>query len=46
MDNDDQVRAVNRVYDYINENLNNKMTLYEIANISGYSPWYISKIPV
>jgi len=44
MDNDMHVKAVNKVQTYIEINIKKRMSLYEIANIAGYSPWHTSKI--
>lgn len=44
MDNSTQVEAVNKVQQYIQNNLQKRMTLHELANVAGYSPWHLSKI--
>lgn len=44
MDKSQQIAAVNRVQEYIQSNLKQPMTLHDIAQYAGYSPWYISKI--
>ncbi len=44
MDNSLQIEAVNKVQVYIENNLQKHMTLHELANVAGYSPWYLSKI--
>ena len=44
MSNTDQVFAVNKVKTYIETNLQKKMSLYELAQVAGYSPWYLSII--
>lgn len=44
MDKSQQIAAVNRVQEYIKAHLKQPMTLHEIAEYAGYSPWYISKI--
>jgi AraC family transcriptional regulator len=44
MDKSQQIAAVNRVQEYIKAHLRQQMTLHEIAQYAGYSPWYISKI--
>lgn len=44
MDLDFQVEAVNKVIKYIEINIKKRMSLYEIARVAGYSPWYISKL--
>lgn len=35
-----QVEAVQRMQDYIQEHLREEITLADLANISGFSPWY------
>ena len=44
MSNDNHVEAVKKVFEYINENIDKKMSLQEIAKVSGYSSWHISRI--
>ena len=44
MDNSSQIEAVNKVQIYIEENLHKRMTLHELANVAGYSPWHLSKL--
>ena len=44
MDKQFQVEAIHRVQKYIQKNIKNHMSLHEIAVVSGYSPWYISKL--
>ena len=44
MDSKDNITAVNKVQEYIKANLKRHMSLSEIADNSGYSPWHISKI--
>jgi len=43
-ENREQMNAVRKAQKYINENLKEKISLYDIAKITGYSPWHISKI--
>lgn len=42
--NQEHVKAVNKVKKYIEDNLQKKITLNMISNVSGYSPWHISRI--
>jgi len=44
MDKQLQVEAIHRVQNYIQKNLKKHMSLHNIATVSGYSPWYISKL--
>jgi len=44
MDKTSQVEAVRKVQNFISDNMNRRLTLYEIANFAGYSPWHISKL--
>ena len=41
---DDRIEAVKKVQKYIEGNLTKRLTLFEIAQYSGYSPWHISKL--
>jgi AraC family transcriptional regulator len=43
-ENYEQIEAVRKAQKYIEDNLKEKLTLYDIAKITGYSPWHISKI--
>jgi len=36
--------VVQQIQEYIEVNINNRMTLKELANVVGYSPWHISRI--
>jgi len=40
----EKVNAVQRMQDYIENNLNKNITLYELAQCSNYSPWYSAKL--
>lgn len=40
----EKVIAVQKMQDYINDNLDKNITLYELAKCSNYSPWYCAKI--
>ncbi len=44
MDNWEPVNAVQRMQDYINEHLQEPITLHKLANVAGYSPWYAARI--
>ena len=44
MDNQEQVSAVSRMQDYIKDNINKPMTLYELSQVAGYSPWHSAKL--
>lgn len=44
MEHSTPIEAVNRVQTYIEENLHKRMTLHELANVAGYSPWHLSKL--
>lgn len=44
MDNSTQIEAVNSVQEYIENHLQKQMTLHELANVAGYSPWHLSKL--
>ena len=38
------LQAVQRMQDYIETNLNRKITLKELANAAGYSPWHAARL--
>ena len=44
MDNFSNKQAVSKIQAYIEKNIKKRMSLYEIANIAGYSPGHMSKI--
>jgi AraC-like DNA-binding protein len=44
MDNWEQVNAVQRMQDYIEEHLHEPITLHKLASVAGYSPWHTAKI--
>lgn len=44
MENWDKIDAVQRMQDYIEEKLNEPITLYGLAKVAGYSPWHTSRI--
>lgn len=44
MQNTDQIQAVQKCVDFITENINERISLYMLSRIAGYSPWYISKL--
>lgn len=44
MDNKAKVEAVQKMQDFINENITSPITLSMLAKAAGYSPWYSAKI--
>lgn len=44
MDSRDKILAVQRMQDYIEEHLNDPITLKMLADAAGYSPWYAERI--
>ncbi len=44
MDSQDQASAVAKAQQYIEQNLDTRMSLFEIAQAVGYSPWHISRL--
>ncbi len=44
MNNWDKINAVQRVQNYIEENINEPITLNMLSQAAGYSPWYTSRI--
>lgn len=44
MNNQEQVDAVCRMQDYIHEHMHEPITLYDLSQIAGYSPWHSAKI--
>ncbi len=44
MENWDQINAVERIQVYIEDNLKQPITLYELSRIAGYSPWHTLRI--
>ena len=44
MDERAQIEAIERVEHFISENIKNKISLHDIAQAVGYSPWHITKI--
>ncbi len=44
MDNKSKTDAVERMQDYIEKNINEKITLYCLAGQAGYSPWHSARI--
>ncbi|MBM3701359.1 MAG: helix-turn-helix transcriptional regulator [Actinobacteria bacterium] len=44
MDNKSKIDAVVRMQDYIEKNINEKITLYSLAGQAGYSPWHSARI--
>ncbi|ADL52236.1 helix-turn-helix transcriptional regulator [Clostridium cellulovorans] len=44
MESYEKIEAVQRMQDYIEENISNSITLYMLAQAAGYSPWYSARI--
>jgi len=44
MESLEKVKAVQRMQDYIKENLDKKITLYDLSRKAGYSPYYSARI--
>lgn len=44
MENPTPIEAIKKVQNYIESNLHKRMSLHELANVAGYSPWYLSKL--
>lgn len=44
MDRWEQVNAVQRMQDYIVKHVKDPITLYDLARVSGYSPWHTGRI--
>ncbi|WP_078555477.1 helix-turn-helix domain-containing protein [Bacillus alkalicellulosilyticus] len=44
MDSSELTMAVQRMQDYIEENLHTEITLKQLATVAGYSPWHAAKI--
>jgi len=44
MENWQKINGVRRMQDYIEEHINENITLKMLAQVSGYSPWYSSRI--
>lgn len=44
MESMEKVDAVQRMQDYIEEHINEVITLYKLANAAGYSPWHADRI--
>ena len=44
MTEEEVVKAVQRMQEYIEENLTRKITLKELAVVAGYSPWHAARI--
>lgn len=44
MDNADNYKAVQKLQDYMEANLRRSITLKELADVAGYSPWHMSRI--
>lgn len=40
----DKIEAVERMQRYIHKNINKEITLYQLANQAGYSPWHSARI--
>lgn len=44
MDNWEKVNAVQRMQNYISDNINKPITLKMLSNVAGYSPWHTCRI--
>lgn len=44
MENWEKINAVQRMQDYIEQNINEPITLYNVAQAAGYSPWHSERI--
>jgi len=44
MENWDKINAVQRMQDFIEDNINKPISLYMLAKAAGYSPWHTSRI--
>ena len=44
MESLDKIKAVQRMQDYIKDNLDKKITLYDLSRIARYSPYYSARI--
>lgn len=44
MDNQDQINAVERMQSYIEGHLHDPITLRQLANAAGYSPWHAARV--
>lgn len=44
MENWDKIHAVQRIQDYIEQHINEPITLHMLAQAAGYSPWHTSRI--
>lgn len=44
MESSDKIKAVQRMQDYIKENLDKKITLFDLGKEAGYSPYYSARI--
>lgn len=44
MQDSDQIQAVQKCVDFITANINERISLYMLSRIAGYSPWHISKL--
>jgi AraC family transcriptional regulator len=41
---EDQIRAVGKMQDYIQSRMTERITLYDLAKVSGLSPWHASRV--
>lgn len=44
MNNQEQVEAVARMQKFMEDNIKNTITLYDISQVAGYSPWHSARI--
>ena len=44
MDNLERIDAIQRMQDYINDHINEQITLYDLSRCAGYSPFYCTRL--
>ncbi|MGB7605339.1 MAG: helix-turn-helix domain-containing protein [Lutisporaceae bacterium] len=44
MESWEKINAVQRMQDYVEQNINEPITLYNVAQVAGYSPWHSERI--
>ncbi|MEJ6950800.1 AraC family transcriptional regulator [Halanaerobiaceae bacterium ANBcell28] len=44
MENWEKINAVQRMQNYINENIQNDISLHQLSQAAGYSPWHSGRI--
>ncbi len=40
----DKLKAISRIQEFIEQHINEQITLYMLANASGYSPWHMERL--